>query len=116
MASEPKLGGVSEETGRGGGYATTGVVRVRRFEFEPLRRAGSLGLRHSHPSVTVPGRSATWAAPEGQTFSAGEASWCLGVTAEAGFSRRSERADAFASEGFRQSLSSNIGRTDVPLA
>lgn len=55
------------------------------FEFEPLRRAGSLGLRHSHPSVTVPCRSATWAAPEGQTFSAGQASCCLGVTAEAGF-------------------------------
>jgi hypothetical protein len=28
VASEPKLGGISEETGRGGGYATTGVVRV----------------------------------------------------------------------------------------
>jgi len=31
VASEPKLGGVSEETGRGGGYATTEVVRVRRL-------------------------------------------------------------------------------------
>jgi hypothetical protein len=65
VASEPKLGGISEENGRGGGYADDRSRSRSAFEFETVPKSGSLGLHHNHPSVIGPGRSATLGGPGG---------------------------------------------------
>lgn len=75
---EPRVGhasrsseAVSEETGCGGGYASTGVERVWLFELETgSEERGLSGFRRCRPSATGPHRSATWADPGGSGVSA----------------------------------------------